>query len=87
VPNLNANLLSVAQLTQACNIAEFWLVRFYVHDLRKGKLIVVDELLDSTDNLYKFCDTTQLDTEPTALVAHIYERSRIWHELFRHLNF
>jgi hypothetical protein len=30
---------------------------------------------------------TRPETEPTALVSHIDERSQTWHERLRHLNF
>jgi len=70
VPNLSVNLLFVAQLTQTCKIVEFWLNRFYFHDLKKGKSIFIGGLLDSIDSLYKFHDLTQIEPEPTTLVAH-----------------
>jgi hypothetical protein len=63
VPNLSANLLFVSQLTQTGKIVEFWPDRFYVRDLKKGKLIVVDGILDPMDNLYKFCDSTRPESE------------------------
>jgi hypothetical protein len=62
VPNLSANLLFVSQLTQTGKIVEFWPDRFYVCDLKKGKSIVVDGILDPMDNLYKFCDSTRPET-------------------------
>jgi hypothetical protein len=80
VPNLNANLLFVSQLTQTGEIVEFWLDRFYVSDLNKGKLIVVGGLLDPMDSFYKFRDSNRSELEPTALVSHTNERSKIWHE-------
>jgi hypothetical protein len=46
VPNLSANMLFVSQLTQTGKIVEFWPDRFYVHDLKKGKSIVVGGFLD-----------------------------------------
>jgi hypothetical protein len=57
VPNISANSLYVSQLTQIGNIVDFFPDRFYVGDLKKSKSIVTDELLDSKDNLYTFCDT------------------------------
>jgi hypothetical protein len=58
VPNLSANLLFVAQLTQTGNIVEFWSDQFYVRDLKKGKSIVIGRILDLMNNLYKFHDST-----------------------------
>jgi hypothetical protein len=58
VPNISANLFSVAQLTHIGKIIEFWLNQFFVRDLKKGKYIVFNKILNMTDNLYKFCDTT-----------------------------
>lgn len=66
---------------------EFWSDWIYVCDLKKGKSIVIGGLLDLTDSLYKFRDSTRCESELTALVAHTDERSRIWHERLRHLNF
>jgi hypothetical protein len=71
--NLSDNLFYVAQLTQTCKVVEFWPNQFYVCDLKKGKSIIVEGLLDRTDSLYKFCDTTRPNIEPTALVAHTNE--------------
>jgi hypothetical protein len=64
VPNISANLLFVAQLTQTGKIVEFWPDRFYVHDLKKGKSIVIGGILDPNENLYKFHDSTQPEPEP-----------------------
>jgi hypothetical protein len=61
--------------------------RFYAHDLKKGKSIFVGRLLYSTDDLYKFCDSIQPKLEPTTLISHSDERSLIWHERLRNLNF
>jgi hypothetical protein len=58
VPNLSSNMLFVTQLTQMHKIMEFWLDQFYVRDLKKGKSIVVDRILNPADNLYKLCDMT-----------------------------
>ena len=80
VPDIGANILFVAQLKQTCNIVEFWLDQFYVHDLKKGKLIFTSRLLDLMDNLYKICDMSRRDTEMTSLVYHTNKRIRIWHE-------
>jgi hypothetical protein len=57
-PSLSADLFSIAQLTQTCNIVEFWPDRFYVRDLKKGNLIVIEGILDPNDNLYKLYDMT-----------------------------
>jgi hypothetical protein len=73
-------MLYVSLLTKKGNVIKFWLDHFYVHDLKKGKLIIVGGILDPNDNLYKLCDTTQLDSEPSSLVSHINERSLILHE-------
>jgi hypothetical protein len=75
VPNLSANMFSISQLTQTGKIVEFWPDRFYVWDLKKGKSIVIDGVLDPTDNLYKFCDSTQPKYELISLISHTYERS------------
>jgi hypothetical protein len=53
VPNLSANLLSITQLIQIGKIVEIWPDWFYVHDFKKGKLIVAGGILDPKDNLYK----------------------------------
>jgi hypothetical protein len=58
VPNISANLFYISQLTQTCKNVEFWLDRFYVHDLKKGKSISIGGNLDSTNSLYMFCDST-----------------------------
>jgi hypothetical protein len=70
VPNLSANLLLVSQLKKTCKIVEFWLYRFFVRDLKKGRSIVIGEFLDPKDNLYKFFDMTQPDYEPDTLFPH-----------------
>jgi hypothetical protein len=87
VPNLSANLLFVSQLTQTCKIVEFWLDRFYVHDLKKGKSIVVVGFSTQQTICTSFVTSTRPEPELTTLVAHTDERSRIWHERLRHLNF
>jgi hypothetical protein len=58
VPNLSADLLFVSQLTQTNEIVELWPYQFYVQDLKKLKSIVIDEILDLTNNLYKFRDSS-----------------------------
>jgi hypothetical protein len=53
---------------------EFWPDQFFVKDLKNGKSILSRGFLDSKDGLYKFCDSTQPDSEPTALISHTDER-------------
>jgi hypothetical protein len=52
---------------------EFWLNWFYVHDFKRGKLIVAKKIQDQMDSFYEFCYMTQPDIELTALVSHIDE--------------
>jgi len=52
---------------------EFCIDWFYVDDFNKGKSIFMDGILDSTNNLYKFFDTTSPDTKTTIIVSHIDE--------------
>jgi hypothetical protein len=73
VLNISANMLFISQITQTCNILKFWPDRFDVHDLKKGKSIVVGGLLDSMEISHKVCDMTQPEPEPTVLVSHTYE--------------
>jgi hypothetical protein len=73
VPNLIANMFFIAQLKQTCNIVEFWLDRFRFHDLKKGKLIFIGDILDLIDILYMLCDLTRPETELNALISHINE--------------
>jgi len=39
------------------------------------------------ENLYKFYESSRHEPELIALVSHTYERSQIWHEQLKHLNF
>jgi hypothetical protein len=86
VPNPSSNLLFVTQLTHTGKIVEFWLDQFYVCDLKKDKPIFIGGLYP-IDSLYKFRDMNRLETERIALVSHTDERSRIWHDRLRELNF
>jgi hypothetical protein len=87
VSNLSTNLFFIAQLTQTSKIVEFYPYRLYVHDLKKGRSIIVDGLLDPTSSLYKFSYMNQPDTESTTLISHTNEISQIFHERLEHLNF
>ena len=86
MPILSANLLSIALLTQTKKIVEFLLDRFIVEDLRLTGETIASGYLDPKDGLYKFFYSPKL-TGPTALIAHIDVRRRIWHEQLRHSNF
>jgi hypothetical protein len=87
VPNLSENLLSISQLTQTCSIVESFLDRFYVFNLKKGNSIIIGGILYPMKSLYKLCESNRPEPELTALVSHNDERSQIWHERLRHLNF
>jgi len=87
VPNLNVNLLLVSQLTKTCNIVEFWLDCYFFRDLKKGCSIVIGGFLDLKDIFYKFCNTTQPNSQLTAHFSHTNKRSRTWNERMKHLNF
>jgi hypothetical protein len=74
VTNLNENVFSIAQLTQIDKIVNLFPDWFYVRDLKKGKLIVGDGLLDLTKNLYKFHDLTRPKSKLTTLISHTNDR-------------
>ena len=69
MPNLNTNLLSVSQLTQTSRIVELWPGHFFIKDLKKDRLIIVEGVLNSKDRLYKFHYLSRLGTRPMNLIS------------------
>lgn len=80
VPSMSANLLATPQLTQIGKKVEFWPDQFVVKDIHNNFVVVAEGFLDLKDRLYKFCDFPKKDLGSTALIAHIDNWNRLWHE-------
>jgi len=58
VRNFSANLLFVSQLTETCNIVEFFPYHFLAKDLKKHQSIFTGGFLDLKDIFFNFYETT-----------------------------
>jgi hypothetical protein len=84
VPKLSINILSVYQITQTGKRVEFTSDSFIVLDMHDNSIIAVGEV-DHKSRFYKFTKFTDYDS--SLLLTHVNDSSRVWHEIFGHLNF
>jgi hypothetical protein len=84
VPNIYRNILSVYQITQTCKKVEFTPDLVFVLDMHDNSIISIGEV-DNKSRLYKF--TKFVDHESFLLLRHVDDSSRVWYEIFGHLNF
>jgi hypothetical protein len=84
IPKLSINLLSFYQITQTGKKVEFTSYSFYVLDMHDNSIIAIGEVYHKS-RLYKF--TNFVDHNSSLLLTHVDDSSRVWHEIFGHLNF
>jgi hypothetical protein len=84
VPKISINLLSIYQITQTGKKFEFTSDLVFVLDMHDNSIIAISEV-DQKSRLYKL--TKFVDHESCLLLTHADESSRVWHEIFGHLNF
>ena len=87
VPSLASNLLSVYQMT---HIGVTNRLNFIPNDVEiieiASRKLVTKGLANHHDKVFEFSHFVA-DAKPAALLAHGNEVSRLWHEIFGHLNF
>ena len=87
IPSMASNLLSVYQMTHmgVPKRLSFILNDVEIMELASGKL-VAKGLANHHAKAYEFSHFVA-DANPTALLTHGNEVSRLWHERFSHLNY
>ena len=88
VPTLSCNLLSVYEIIHSGEgkIVEFSLHDVVIKDLRDPRQILATGIADDCTRLYKI-NKFGSSTFPSVFVAHNDEVSKLWRELFGHLNY
>jgi hypothetical protein len=84
VPKLSINFLSIYQITQIGKRVELTSDSITVLDMHGSSIIAVGEV-DQKSRLYKF--TNFIDYDSSFLLTHASDSSRVWDEIFGHLNF
>jgi hypothetical protein len=86
VPKLSVNLLSVYQMMNSGirNKVVFTPNSVDIYDLQTNSMVATGEV-NHQSRLYTFSEFIEPDY--ALLLTHTDESSRIWHEMFRHLNF
>jgi hypothetical protein len=87
VSKLSVNLLSVYQITHSGTRkrVEFTLDSVTIYDMHDNSKIVVGEV-NHQSQLYTFSKFIA-KSDSTLLLTHVDDDSRLWHEIFGHLNF
>jgi hypothetical protein len=87
VPGLAANLLSVYQMTHTGLPKR---VNFTPNDVEIAEIstrkIIAFGTADHCSRIYKFSHFVP-NSSPSALLTHANESSKLWHEIFGHLNY
>jgi hypothetical protein len=86
VPKPSVNLLSVYQMKNYSTEKKFIFTpdAVDIYDMQTNSKVATSEV-NHQSRLYTFSEFIELDT--ALLITHVDERSRIWHEMFGHLNF
>jgi hypothetical protein len=86
VPKISINLLSVYQLTNSSteNKLIFTPNAVEIYEMQPNSMFFTGEVNHQL-RLYTFSDF--IEPYSTLLLTHADERSRVWNEMFRHLNF
>ena len=87
VPGLASNLLSMYQMTHIGSPNKFIFSRDEVEitEISSGK-VIAKAVANNTSKVYMFSHFL-IYSNPFALVIHANEASKIWHEIFGHLNY
>ena len=87
VPGFSSNLLSMYHMTHIGSPKKviFFPDDFEITEILNGKVIEKDAV-DHTLKVYKFSHFLPY-SNPSALLIHANEASKIWHEIFGHLNY
>ena len=87
VPGLASNLLSIYQMTHtgSPNKVIFSPNDVEIADISSGK-VIAKGVVDHTLKVYKFSHFLPY-SNPSTLLIHANEASKIWHEIFGHLNY
>ena len=87
VPGLASNLLLVYQMTHTGSPKK---VIFSPDDVEITKIsngkVIAKGVVDHTSKVYKFSHFLPY-SNPSALLIHANEASKLWHEIFGHLNY
>ena len=79
VPILSTNSLLISQLTHTRKIVGLWLDRFVVKDVNNWEGIAKGFFVIK-DRCYKFHDVPKKFYGLSTLMAHVDDRSSVWHE-------
>ena len=88
VPSLASNLLSVYQMTHTGSPKKviFSLDDVDITEISNGK-VIAKGVVDHTSKVYMFSYFVPYYSNPSALLIHTNEESKLWHEIFGHLNY
>jgi hypothetical protein len=86
VPKLSFNLLSIYQMKKFFTEKKFIFTPnvVYIYDMQTNSRVATGEV-NHQSRLYTFSEFIEPDS--TLLLTHADESSRIWNEMFVHLNF
>jgi hypothetical protein len=86
LPKISVNLLFVYQMTNSGTRKKFIFTPNFVdiYDMKTNSRVATGEV-NHQSRLYNFYEFIELDS--ALLLTHVDESSRIWHEIFGHLNF
>ena len=86
VPDLASNLLSVYQMTHTGSLKKviFSPDEVEITDISSGK-VIAKGVANHTSKVYMFSHFLPY-SNPSALLIHANEASKLWHEIFGHLN-
>ena len=87
MPGLASNLLSVYQMThtRSPNKFIFFPDEFYITKISSGR-VVSKGVVNHAQKVYMFSHFLPY-SNPSTLLIHANEASKLWHEIFGHLNY
>ena len=87
VPGISSNLLSVYQMTHTGSPKKviFSLDEVEITDISTGR-VIAKGVANHAQKVYMFSHFLPY-SNPSALLIHANEASKIWHEIFGHLNY
>ena len=87
VPRLASNLLSMYHMTHTRSPKKFIFSpnEVYITRISSGK-VIAKGVANHTSKVYMFSHFLPY-SNPSALLIHANEASKIWHEIFGHLNY